>query len=306
MIIRCIIFFFLLNTSVLRGSIQEYLKPAVNKAGYHQMPNVDFIYMINLDERPEKFRFCSEQLEPYGIYPYRFSAINGWKLPIDIFNNLGVKFEPWMDSRIWATCYLPEDNGEPHHDLVMQVGRTYFCHCMSKGAVAICLSHLSVLQDAYNSGYETIWVMEDDIHVVTPPHTLSALINKLDNTIGKENWDILFTDPDIKDLKGNYVPCFSFAPRPDFSPHNPGRFAERTRVDRDFIKVGARYGAHSMIVRRSGMKKILDFINKYNLFAPYDMDFCMPNDIKLYSLQYDVVTNYPGSPSDNGGANYKH
>lgn len=28
------------------------------------------------------------------------------------------------------------------------------------------LSHLSVLKDALDSGYETIWVMEDDIHII--------------------------------------------------------------------------------------------------------------------------------------------
>ncbi|MFI5334690.1 MAG: hypothetical protein ACHQT8_05960 [Chlamydiales bacterium] len=31
------------------------------------------------------------------------------------------------------------------------------------------LSHLSILQDAFDSGYETIWVMEDDIEVVRNP-----------------------------------------------------------------------------------------------------------------------------------------
>lgn len=290
----------------LQAGVQDYFKPALNKTGYHQIPNIDYIYIINLDERPEKLNNCLSQLEPFGIYPYRFSAVNGWKLPLSAFNELGVKWESWMAiPNLWGTSYFPDGNGEPHHEIMSVVGRTYFCHCTARGTVGISLSHLSVLQDAYDSGYETIWVMEDDIHVQKDPNILSSLIKKLDDTVGHQSWDILFTDPDIKDLKGNYVPCTSHAPRPNFRPSNPGRFAVNMNIGKDFKRIGNRFGAHSMIVRRSGMKKILDFIKTYNLFLPYDMDYTMPNDIKCYSLRYDVVSNFPGAISDNGGANYE-
>ena len=59
-----------------------------------------------------------------------------------------------------------------------------------------------------------------------------------------------------------------------------------------------------MIVRRSGMEKLLHFFKKYKLFLPYDMDYCMPNDIHLYSLRYDIVSTFPQAASDNGNPSY--
>ena len=59
-----------------------------------------------------------------------------------------------------------------------------------------------------------------------------------------------------------------------------------------------------MIVRRTGMKKILDFIKTHHIFLPYDMDFYMPENIRIYTVINDVVSTQPGALSDNGGPNY--
>ena len=65
--------------------------------------------------------------------------------------------------------------------------------------IGCALSHLSVIRNAYDAGYQTIWVLEDDIAVEQDPHRLSALIDKLDSLVGKEGWDILYTDTDRTD-----------------------------------------------------------------------------------------------------------
>jgi GR25 family glycosyltransferase involved in LPS biosynthesis len=265
---------------------------------------VDFCYIINLDQRPGKIAHCFSELSSYGIVPYRFSAVNGWELTSEELNDLGVKYEMGMAKDLWGTCYLPEDDFKPHHELMHVVGRNYFCHCMTRGAVGIVLSHLSVLQDALDSGYETIWVMEDDIQVIQDPHLISARIHELDALIGRDGWDILFTDQDTKSRSGAYVSCYSHARRPEFTPANPERFLTRTPVGRDFKKIGARYGAYSMIVRKSGMKKILNFLKEHNIFLPYDMEYGLPNDIKMYSLIGDIVSTLPQAASDNGGPGY--
>ena len=161
-----------------------------------------------------------------------------------------------------------------------------------------------LLQDAYDSGYETIWVMEDDIQVIRNPHMLSDLIDKLDALVGK-NWDILFTDQDTKNSKGEYVICLSYAARPNFTPQHPERFAEREQISEDFRKIGARYGAYSMIVRRSGIEKILNFIKRYQVFLPYDMDFYLPDDISIYTVVDDVVSTQPQAPTDNAFPGYQ-
>jgi GR25 family glycosyltransferase involved in LPS biosynthesis len=297
--------FALFSTTGLFCGIEQFFKIPTDTSGNHQMKNIDFIYTINLDKRPEKFESCTKQLHPLGIFPYRFSAVNGWEISFDTFSKLGVVYSPEMKTNnLWGTCYLPENNGQPFHEILHVPGRTYFSHCMSRGAVGIVLSHMSILQHAYDSGFNTIWVMEDDIDLIQNPHLLSDAIEKLDSLVGKKGWDILFTDQDTKNQKGEYVPCRAYARKPNFSPKHPERFCMTKDISPEFRKIGARYGAYSMIVRRSGMKKILDFIKTYKVFLPYDMEFYLPNDIRLYSVIKDIVSTQINAPSDNGGPGY--
>lgn len=298
----------LILLSNLEASLEDYFKKADNKSYSYrnQIKNIDFIYTINLDQRPEKFNHCLDELAPYGIHPYRFSAVNGWELTLKDINQLGIQYQNGMIKNLWGTAYLPDGDFEPHHEILHVPGRNYFSHCLSRGAIGIVLSHLSILQDAYDSGYETIWVMEDDIEVIQNPHVLSHLIDKLNAITRKSGgWDILFTDQDTKNQEGKYVPCKSHAKRPNFTPKNTQRFASRVDVKKMFRKIGARYGAYSMIVNRSGMKKILRFFKTYNIFLPYDMDFYLADDIVMYTVINDVVSTQPRASSDNGAPNYK-
>jgi acetolactate synthase-1/2/3 large subunit len=52
------------------------------------------------------------------------------------------------------------------------------------GAIGIALSHLSILQDAYDSGYETVWVMEDDVDIMQKVNKLlkCVALNRLGRT----------------------------------------------------------------------------------------------------------------------------
>jgi len=289
-------------TTFLCGDLEQHLKQVPDKSGVHSMRNIDFIYMINLDQRPEKWKKSIDQLRPYGIEPCRFSAVNGWELSLEDINDVGLKFSPGMEGGFMATSYLLDGNFEPHHELIIQYGQTYYCHCMARGTIGIALSHISVLQDAYDSGYQTIWVMEDDIDVNRDPRVLSGLIDRLDAVVGKDNWDILFTDRDIRDANGNHSVSYWAAKRPDFISKND--FVFRVDVSPDFRKIGARYGAHSMIVRRQGMRKLLQFFAAHQIFLPYDMEYILPHGIRLYTVREDVVSNTPKAISDNGGPNY--
>lgn len=290
------IFFLILTWTCAYGQIEDYLKKINDKSGEHRIRNIDCIYMINLDERPEKWRSCMEQLTLYGIQPYRFSAINGWRLSVESINELGVKYGPWMQGGQRGTFYLSQ---EPHYEYIYTIGRTYFGDRVFPGTIGIVLSHLSVMQDAYDSGYETIWVMEDDIEIIHNPHILSDLIDKLDSIVGKDGWDILFTDRDSKNSDGKTVPCSSFGYRPNFTPSNLERFAEKKAICPELRRIGARYGSYSMVIRRSGMRKLLNFIKKYQIFLPIDMDYTLPNDMRLFTVLEDVVSTQCQAPSDN-------
>lgn len=304
MISRLLLLSLLIFNNFLCADITKFFKKAPNKGTNHSMKGIDFIYTLNLDQRPEKFASCTSQLSVYDIHPYRFSAVNGWELTLEDINTLGVIYDHSMRQNLWGTSYLLDGGGQPHHEVMQTVGRNYFCHCMARGPIGIVLSHLSILNDAYTSGYERIWVMEDDIQVIKNPHTISKAVEKLDKLVGKDGWDMLFTDKDTKDRNGNYVPCYGHAYRPNFTPKDAGRFARRTIINQDFIKIGARYGAYSVIVQKSGMKKILDFIIQHKIFLPYDMEFYLPNDMRIYTVTNDIVSTQPQALSDNGAPNY--
>ena len=303
MALKKLVFLFIIFSIFCEANVLDHLKKIENKTDCRTIRNVEFIYLINLDQRPEKYQMCIDQLLPFGIEPYRFSAVYGWDLTLEQINDLGVKYQPGMDGGFMATCYLMEDNFNPRHELISVPGRTYFCHCMARGTIGIVLSHLSVLMDAYESGYETIWVMEDDIEVLSDPSIISNLIDELDQTVGKNNWDILFTDRDIRDAKGKHVPAYGYARRPNFKIQNHSYV--NSKISQNLRRIYSRFGATSMIVRRSGMEKLLNFYQQYNVFHPYDMDFHAPKNMKMFTVSKDIITNKTDAISDNGTHTFK-
>ena len=270
------------------------LSGTIEEAG-HQIEGVDFIYLINSDNDPEKLEAAIDQLRPYGINPYRFSAMNGWALTLEEINDLGVKFEEGMRDDLLGTCYPFNANGWVHERISVP-GRTYFSYRMTRGVIARLLTHLSILQDAFDSGYATVWIMEDDLFVVRDPRLMSGYLEALDALVGADGWDILYTDQDTIDgATGASVPCLSYAARPNFTPQDPGRCAKRVAISEDFRQVGARYGAYSYLIRRSGMEKILNFFKKYALFLPIDRELPLPDDIRLFTVTQDVVSAQGGA-----------
>lgn len=296
---------FCVASTASHNNLTKYFKKAENKPSSQDMPEIDCIYMINLDERPEKFERTAGELALFGIYPYRFSAVNGWKLSVEDLNAVGVKFTSDFSNKKFLGSIYREIDGEESlgNEIIRPNGETFFSLGMSHGAVGIVLSHLSILQDAYDSGYQTIWVMEDDVEAVANPLLLSELIPKLDFLVG--DWDILFTDTDTKDHNGNHVACRALAARPNVDVEPLSAFLQRFySISDDFSRIGMRYGAYSMIVRRSGMEKILNYFKTYGIFIPYDMDIWLNPELKMYSTNYDIVSHRPGSPTDNSYPNY--
>jgi GR25 family glycosyltransferase involved in LPS biosynthesis len=267
------------------------------------MSNIDFIYVINLDERPEKFIGTINALKPYGIVPFRFPAVNGWKLSFEALDALGAQYIPGTVEGPIASVYRHVAGKEyMSFEIMKEPGIAYYCHSTSRGAIGCLLSHLSVLQDAYDSGYNTIWVMEDDIRVISNPHELSDIITQLDQLA--PDWDILFTDTETKDGNGNPVYCGGIRPRPNFPYQSLDYYRNRYDLNENIVQLGLRFGAYSMIIRRSGVKKLLDYFKTYKLFFPYDMEYFFPPGIRLFSCRRDIVTTISGGISDNGNPTY--
>lgn len=212
-------------------------------------------------------------------------------------------------TQLMATTFPKEiDEIYSSHEFMKDIDKTYFCHCILPGAIGCALSHISILKDAYDSGYETIWVMEDDIEVLQNPHLLSTLIDDLDNLVGKGNWDVLFTDYDYRIGVLEYLPAAGAQKRPDMDcsieARYNDRYVKRVPINEIFHKVPARFGTSSMIIRRSGIKKLLEWSLTRNIYLPYDLENYLPEGIQRYGLSFDIVTNMLNSLSDIGAPSY--
>jgi GR25 family glycosyltransferase involved in LPS biosynthesis len=272
----------------------------------HPCEEIDFIYMINLDERPEKLELTLPELQLYNIHPYRFSAVNGWNLPLSVINQLGVRFYTLNSEELFmGSIFKDTTRGEvTSNEQIRADDRAYFTIGMSRGSIGIILSHLSILQDAYDSGFECIWIMEDDVEVISDPRQIPQLIRELNRIV--PDWDILFTDTDTKLPDGIHVPCRAIGARPNLAILPLSTFMDNFyAVTPHIFRIGMRYGAYSMIVHRSGMEKILNYFKTYGIFLPYDMDYWLIPDLKMYSPNRDIVSHRPGALSDNGAPNYK-
>lgn len=301
--IRCLVFLFLAMRLHADDVMEKYFKQVPDKSEMRTIAQVDFIYMINLDERPEKFRAARQVLGPHGICPCRFSAVNGWRLDFKALEELGVIYAPGMPEGPLSSVYRQEEGQEyMGFEIMKEPGIAYYCHSLSRGAIGCILSHLSVLQDAYDSGYETIWVMEDDIRVASSPHEISSLISTLDQIA--PGWDVFFTDFETKSSSGQCVYNTWIRPRPLVHQEPLAYYQERTYLNGDFMKIGLRFGAYSMILRREGIRKILAYYKKSKLFFPYDMEFCYAPEIKMYQCARDIVTTISGALSDNAAPAY--
>ena len=192
--------------------------------------------------------------------------------------------------------FPPDGDGTP--TFIYLNGGCYGKACFSgwtvKGTIGCSLAHLSVLNDAYNEGFNTIWVMEDDISLEQNPHELSDLIEELDALVGPDGWDVLYTDAMHLVINPD-TPIETQIPylwRPDMVNLDLNYFAKHQDVGTKFMKIGSRDRAHSIIYRRSGIKKILDFYRAHNNFLPYDVEMSLIPGVNKYVIKRSVVTAF--------------
>ena len=169
--------------------------------------------------------------------------------------------------------------------------------------VGCILSHLTVIQDALRSGYDIVWVCEDDIEVVRDPNILSQYIDDLDRIVGRDNWDLLFTFRDYRGNDGKYYTPYGASYRPNIETRHQEKFNIDRPISKALRQVGSRFGTQSMIWTKRGMKKLLDYYRTCKIFVPYDLDLVLVPDIRIYSTIEDVVTNKLESQSDLGSIN---
>lgn len=282
----------------LYGDVEDHFRTCIDKPIYQkqQIDGIDYIYMINLDKRPERLQESLLQLQPYGVIPYRFSAVDGRSLLPKTLSDLCVTYQKNMQAHHWA--HVVESNGKLDYVFLQEdtPQLPILSEWMTLGAVGCALSHLSILQDAYEAGYNTIWVFEDDITVKENPHLITELIMKLDD-LTQGQWDLLYTDPTGLDIPSMEIGHLWWMWRPEQILYDTKVFFRRSELTKDFIQVGSHTRTHSIIIRRSGMEKILNHIKDHHLYLPFDHEIAFTPDINLYVTSTVLVT-YNDSVSD--------
>lgn len=238
----------------------KYLRK-VEVVAHSNIGKVDCIYVINLDERPEKWACVKRQFDQYGLAVTRVSGINGWNLQQAEKEEL---FGP------------------------------YPVRC-SPGHIGCMLSHLSIIRDAFERGLNVIWAMEDDVEILEDPRQVTDLLKAL-GEIDPE-WDILYTDVDFRNGE-NYTRNLSLDPRPGQGLPHLLHFVKRVDVSEDFTRMRYRYGAHSLLISRRGIEKLHRYFMHVYFWTHYDNDMHYVPGIKQYSLTRDIVSNLRVSISD--------
>lgn len=242
--------------------IEPYLHDIEVEESNSGIANIDCVYVINLKNRLSKWKKIQAEFLMHNIKVNRVNAINGW--------------------------FLKEEEKQ-----------TLFGSSpirMRGGQIGCLLSHLSVIRDAYLRQFNCIWICEDDIMICEDPHQLSSFIHCLNEVC--PDWDILYTDVDTKNSSGKRVPSLSSDFRPDEDHWPLEYYTTRIPINHEIDQIRQRFGAYSMIISRSGIKKILNYFTSRFLWTSYDIDIHYIPNIIQFSLNRDLVSVDFTLPSD--------
>lgn len=241
-------------------AVVKYLKTIQVTELNSGMEGVDCIYVINLDARRDKWERLQPLFEKYHLKVNRVSAINGWELSK-------------KDKKALAGPYRARLKG---------------------GQLGCLLSHVSILKDAYERGFNRIWVLEDDIDFLEELSQLASLLEKLSQA--DPDWDIFYTDPDCKNEKGEYFRPSSVDPRPDQLLEPFDFYQQRITLDDKIMQIRSRFATHSMLISKKGIEKILRYFTHVYLYSPIDWDIHYIPGIRQYASIEDIVATWRNNP----------
>jgi hypothetical protein len=196
------------------SSIESVLKKAKgkNKGADHSMAKIDFIYAIARKEC-RRYTDFDYRFFKHSICPYRFTSIKSSELSYNTMDKACVhgrnSFKKILANRLEVHNGKNILSQEKMYDY--NVG---FVHKhMSLRVLASSLSHLSVVKDAYDSGYQHVWILDSGTELRGDPNILSSYVQRAEEEVG--DWTILYTDYSERDIKDNLKPVGRMYGRPD-------------------------------------------------------------------------------------------
>lgn len=113
--------------------------------------SVSYIYCVNLDHRPERWKFMREQFDELGMPVHRWSAVDGRKLDVEHLAEVGIIAKEAM-----PRFYLPDE-------------QKLFGTDLTRGGIGCALSHMLIWKDIIQQcasgegdSRSTYLVIEDD------------------------------------------------------------------------------------------------------------------------------------------------
>ena len=171
------------------------------------MKKIDYTYIINLNTPNEEIveRLSEAKYPEYFDY-YIYPAVNGW--------DKGLKSKYKFKNADW---WKIESNN------------SFWNREVTPGETGCMLSHYNVIRAAYEEGYETILILEEDFNP-SGEYPSRLVLSEV-----PDDCSILYLDRNAM--------C---------SP------SEETRISKNITKVGYTYNNHAYIVTRKGMKEVID------------------------------------------------
>lgn len=244
-----------------------FLRKEINNVTDTRIKGVDCIYVINLQHRTDRWARMNRLLAKHEIGATQVFGIYGKKLSTKDRKKICGKYPR-----------------------------------ISNGPCGALLSHLSVILNAKEKAFSTIWVLEDDIEFLKEPKELIPnLIREIDSI--DPEWDIVYTDTNSrmhneKNEHIGYYISHNILPRPD-RPHKPKPYYfQRKKISNTFTRIYSRFGVYSMIVSKRGVRKIFNYFRQSFLFSHYDIDIHYIPGIRQYATNHDWITNTSMFSSD--------
>ncbi|OGN57808.1 MAG: hypothetical protein A3E26_02495 [Chlamydiae bacterium RIFCSPHIGHO2_12_FULL_49_32] len=247
--------------------IVNYIKPLDLREFESGLDDIDCIYVINLDQRPDKWARVKRAFDEKKLKVNRISAVNGWQLS---------------------------------EEMLKEMCGPYPIRCQA-GHFGCLLSHLSILKDACQRGFKTIWICEDDIDFLSDIHQIPELLRELSDN--DPEWDILFTDVLPRIYRNgkmiHYVHHQVCDPRPDVQQIKPREYyLQKSDLTDNLLRIHKRSGTTSMILSRSGIQKMLYYFTHVYFWSPIDQDMHSIPNLHEYVPSKDIVSNWIEADSD--------